>query len=107
MGRAPNRQNGGSIKERGEVAVDLLTDGLPRKMVFKDMDISMPIAGRMCVDSGDTFAVVHKGGGTLKNIVSGKEVRLYARQGVYFFKSTILPPGSIAVDPSSPFARQG
>ena len=48
-----------------------------------------------------------EGGGTLKNIVSGKEVRLYARQGVYFFKSTILPPGSIDVDPSSPFARQG
>ena len=107
-GKGAESANGGSIKERGEVAVDLLTDGLPCKMVFKDMDVSMPIAsGRMCVDSGDTFAVIHKGGGTLKNIVSGKEIRLYARQGVYFFKSTILPPGSIATDPSSPFARQG
>ena len=107
-GKGAESASGGSIAERGEVAVDLLTDGLPCRMVFKDMDVSMPIAsGRSCVSSGDTFAIVHKGGGTLKNIVSGKEVRLYARQGVYFFKSTILPPGSFTGDSSSPFARQG
>ena len=107
-GRGAESASGGSIPERGEVTVDMLVDGNPCQMTFKDMEVSMPISsGRACVGGGDTFAVIHKNGGSLKNITSGKEIKLYARQGVYFFKATILTPGTLEPDLSSPFARRG
>ena len=107
-GKGAESASGSSIKERGEVLVDMLVDGSPCQIAFKDMDVSMPISsGRACVGGGDTFAIIHRNGGCLKNIATGKEVRLYARQGVYFFKASILPPQSLAPDESSPFVRRG
>ena len=107
-GKGAESASGGSIKERGEVRVDMAVDGSPCQMVFKDMDVSMPISsGRACVGGGDTFAIIHRNGGSLKNIATGKEIRLYARQGVYFFKASILPPHSLEKDTSSPFAGRG
>ena len=72
------------------------------------MDVSMLIAsGRACVASGDTIAVIYLGGGVIKSLSTGKEIQLYARQGVYFFKGSILPPGSVEVNDASPFIRRG
>ena len=112
---------GGSIKERGEVSIDLLIGGEYHRMPVRDMDVSMPIAsGRSCVESGDNYALLHRHGGIIKNVVSGKEIKLYGRQGVFFFKARVLPPGSIddsvqlpfmtslnGRSPSSPFVRLG
>ena len=107
-GRGAESANGGSILERGEVTVDMMVDGHACQMTFKDMDVSMPItSGRACVGGGDTFAIIHQNGGSLKNITTGKEIKLYARQGVYFFRAAILAPHSLAPDTTSPFARQG
>ena len=99
---------GGSIRERGEVTIDLLVDGIYHQLPVRDMDVSMPISsGRSCVSSSDNYAVIHKNGGTLKNITTGKEIALYGRQGVFFFKAKVLPPGSIDPDTELPFARRG
>ena len=107
-GRGAESASGGSIPERGEVLVDMMIDGHACQMTFKDMDVSMPISsGRACVGGGDTFAIIHQNGGSLKNITTGKEIKLYARQGVYFFRAAILSPDSLAPDMTSPFARQG
>ena len=107
-GRGAESANGGSILERGEVTVDMMVDGHACQMTFKDMDVSMPItSGRACVGGGDTFAIIHQNGGSLKNITTGKEIKLYARQGVHFFRAAILAPDSLAPDMTSPFARQG
>ena len=107
-GKGAESANGGSILERGEVQVDMLIDDIPCKLKFRDMDVSMTISsGRECVASEDTFAVIRRNGGVLKNIATGKQIQLFARQGVYFFKGFILPPNSIPDDPSSPFVRRG
>ena len=107
-GKGAESANGGSITERGEVEVDMIADQLPCRMAFRDMDVSMPIAsGRACVASDDTLAIIHRASGMLKNVVTGKEVRLYARQGVYFFKGTFLNPGAINEQLSPLFVRQG
>ena len=107
-GRGAESASGGSIPEKGEVLVDMMIDGHACQMTFKDMDVSMPItSGRACVGGGDTFAIIHQNGGSLKNITTGKEIKLYARQGVYFFRAAILAPDSLAPDLTSPFARQG
>ena len=95
---------GGSIKERGEVSIDLLIGGEYHRMPVRDMDVSMPIAsGRSCVESGDNYALLHRHGGIIKNMVSGKEIKLYGRQGVFFFKARVLPPGSIDDSVQLPF----
>lgn len=73
-------------------------------MPVRDMDVSMPIAsGRSCVESGDNYALLHRHGGIIKNMVSGKEIKLYGRQGVFFFKARVLPPGSIDDSVQLPF----
>ena len=107
-GQGAETAGGGSIQERGEVDVDLLIDDTYHKLSVRDMDVSMPIAsGRACVASGDTIAVIYLGGGVIKSLSTGKEIQLYARQGVYFFKGSILPPGSVEVNDASPFIRRG
>ena len=98
-GQCAETAGGGSIQERGEVTVDILIDGVYYQMPVRDMDVSMPISsGRSCVAAGDNYSVIHEHGGTIKNVVTGKEIQLDARQGVYFFKATVLPPGSVTVD---------
>ena len=107
-GQGAETAGGGSIQERGEVDVYLLIDDTYHKLPVRDMDVSMPIAsGRSCVASGDSLAVIHQGGGVIKSFFTGKEIQLYARQGVYFFKGSILPPGSAEVNDASPFIRRG
>lgn len=99
---------GGSVRERGEVTIDMLIDGTYHQLPVRDMDVSMPISsGRSCVSSNDNYAVIHKNSGTLKNITTGKEIALYGRQGVFFFKAKILPPGTIKPDIETPFVRRG
>ena len=99
---------GGSIPERGQVTVDLKINDSFHQLAVRDMDVSMPIAsGRACVASADSLALIHHTGGLIKSLSTGKEIRLYARKGVYFFKGSILPPGTLEPDPSSPFTRRG
>ena len=72
-GKCAESANGGAIKERGEVVVDLMVDGNPCQVNFRDMDVSMAIcSGKALVAGGDTYAIIHRNGGTLKNIVTGR-----------------------------------
>ena len=106
-GQGAETAGGGSITERGEVTVDLLIEGMHFQLPVRDMDVSMPISsGRTCVKNGN-YAIIHEHGGTIKNMATGKEIQLHARQGVYFFKAKMLPPGSVKMDTELPFARQG
>ena len=106
-GQGAETAGGGSIQERGEVTVDLQIDGTFHKLSVKDMDVSMPIAsGRSCVASGESLAIIHREGGVIKSVSTGKEIQLYARQGVYFFKGSILPPNTLEANNESPFLRR-
>ena len=97
---------GGAIRKRGEVRVDCSIVGEIFQIPFRDMDVTMPLAAmRRVVRSGRNRMVIEGGGGYIKNIASGKKIRLYERQGVYFFKAKILPPGSINPN-DSPFTRR-
>ena len=98
----------GVIKERGEVVVDLNIDGVYYKLPVRGMDVSMPISsGRSCLSSGDNVAVIHKDGGMIRNSTTGKEIKLHGRQGVFFFKASILPPGTVELNDDLPFTRRG
>jgi hypothetical protein len=67
----------------------------------------MPIAsGRSCVASGESLAIIRREGGVIKSVSTGKEIQLYARQGVYFFKGSILPPNTLEANNASPFLRR-
>ena len=99
---------GGSIKERGQVVVDMMVNGEYYQLPVRDMDVSMPLASGMnCLSSGNNFVVINQRGGTIKNTPTGKEIPLYGRQGVYLFKATKLPPGTVEPNSELPFAKQG
>ena len=86
----------------------MMIDGEYYQPPVRDMDVSMPISsGRACVTNGNNYILIHQNGGTIKNVPTGKEIQLYGRQGVFFFKATILPPGSVEPDTDLPFARRG
>ena len=107
-GHGAETAGGGCLIERGEVTLDMVVDGANYQLPARDMDVSMPIAsGKSCVGAGDDFAVIHQNGGTIRNRVTGKEIQLYGRHGVFFFKATILPPGSVRPNTDLPFARRG
>jgi hypothetical protein len=86
----------------------MLIDEIYCRMPFKDMDVSMPISsGRACMASGAHLRGHPQAWRFSQEHHNCKEIRLYARHGVYFYKGYVLPPGSVEVDPSSPFARRG
>ena len=106
-GRGAETAGGGSIVERGEVTLDLKIDGSFYRLPVRDMDVSMPIAsGRSCLATGENYAIIHPNGGVIKNMATGKEIQLYGKNGVFYFKADILPPGSITGDMPLPFTRQ-
>ena len=54
-------------------------------VVFKDMNVTMPIASMIqAVKNGNTLTI-SEDGGTATNRKTGKVVRLHERQGVHFF----------------------
>ena len=109
---SPSVGNGGAecasgnvVKCRGRVRVHGSMDGQATSILFRDMDIKMPIASmKKRVQGEDGFDVfITTDGGIMRHRTSGKLVRLYDRGGVYFAKfKTKLP-----ADGGSPFGRQG
>ena len=76
----------GQIEPAGHI------DGELHTMMFNDMDVTMPIASMSeSVHRGNELRI-KKGGGTVTNMKSGKVVILHEREGVYFFKMSLLPP---------------
>ena len=83
---------GGKVKFDGQIELTGHIDGELHTMVFNDMDVTMPIASMSeSVHRGNELRI-KKGGGTVTNMKSGKVVILHEREGVYFFKMSLLPP---------------
>ena len=83
---------GGKVRFDGQIELTGHIDGDLHTMTFNDMDVTMPIASMSeSVHHGNELHI-KKGGGTITNVKSGKVVNLHEREGVYFFKMSLLPP---------------
>ena len=98
----PNRDRGAGaetacgarVQIDGEISLTGHIDDNLHTIIFKDMNVTMPIASMIqAVKKGNTLTI-SEDGGTITNRATGKVVRLHERQGVYFFKMKLLPTQS-------------
>ena len=96
--------SGNVVRCRGRVRVEGTMDGQRTAIVFRDMDIKMPIASlkrRIHGDEGfDVFITAD--GGLMRHRKSGNLVRLYDRGGGYFAKFQTQRPSNCSL-----FCRHG
>ena len=85
---------GARVQIDGEISLTGHIDDNLHTIVFKDMNVTMPIASMIqAVKKGNTLTI-SEDGGAITNRATGKVVRLHERQGVYFFKMKLLPAQS-------------
>ena len=101
--------SGSVVKCRGKANVRGSLDGQSTSIVFRDMDIRMPIASmRKRVHGAGGFDVfLTNGGAMMRHRTSGKLVKLYDRGGVYFAKFKTHLPDLTPHEPEQPFQRLG
>ena len=85
---------GARVQIDGEIPLTGHIDDNLHTIVFKDMNVTTPIASMIqAVKKGYTLTI-SEDGGTITNRNTGKLVRLHERQGVYFLKMKLLPAHS-------------
>ena len=67
-------------------------DDEDHEITFSDMDVTMPIASmRKAVRKGSDL-IITSDGGRITNKQTGTSIRLYERQGAWFFKMKLYSP---------------
>ena len=98
---------GGFIQERGEVTLVGRIDDEDHEITFSDMDVTMPIASmRKAVKKGSDL-IITSDGGRITNKQTGTSIRLYERQGAWFFKMKLYSPEETERRLGKDFQRRG
>ena len=83
---------GQRLYNKGRCVVKATVDGQPLDVAFKDMETEVPILSvRKMVQKGNDVRF-RQLGGTIKNHSTGKILKFYEHQGVYFIKLKISDP---------------
>jgi hypothetical protein len=101
---------GQKLYNKGRCVVKATVDGQSLDVAFKDMETELPILSirKMCRKGNDVK--FREFGGTIKNHSTGKILKFYVYQGVYFIKLKICDPnllGDAAAPPPPPFGGLG
>ena len=99
---------GQELLNKGRCVVHGKAQGTSLNMAFKDMETEVPIISvRKMVKKGNDVQF-GAGGGTITNRSTGRRLRLYEHDGVYFLKINVTDP-SLLVDTghAQDFPRQG
>lgn len=92
QGRGAECANGGRVKIGGDITLKGHIDNDLHTIPFKDMEISMPIASMPQTVANGNDLLISIDGASITNRETGRKVKLHERQGVYFFKMSLLPP---------------
>ena len=90
---------------KGRVEIDSIVDGKPFPINFKAMEVELPILGvrKMVKNQNDVHVVLE--GGWIQQRDSGRVIKFYEHEDVYFMKFKIAGPHG---EPSQlGFARPG
>ena len=98
---------GGVIQKLGTVHTDSIIDGASVGITWDHMKVSTPILSvrKLVRDGNDVFINQH--GGTIKNLKTGKVMKVHNFQGIYYVRMKITSGKSAAVKPSQGFHRPG
>jgi hypothetical protein len=99
---------GKRLVNKGRCVIKGSVQGMDLNMAFKDMETEVPILSvRKMVKKGNDVKF-QKGGGTITNRATGRVLRFYEYDGVYFLKIEVNDPIACP-DPADnqDFPRQG
>ena len=83
---------GMELKNKGRCAVHGTVDDLPFSVAFKDMEVELPILSvRKMVRRNNDVRFSGKGG-TIRNKNTGRVLKFYEHEGVYFLKLKVNGP---------------
>ena len=96
---------GKTLYNRGKCIVKGTVDGDEFCVPFKDMDVELPILSVRKIVKRRNSVRFNQRGGTIKCLDTGRILKFYEHEGVYFIKLKVTDP---AIDPQQlGFARPG
>ena len=103
---------GKKLVNKGRCVVHATAQGEEFQVAFKDMETELPILSvRKIVKRDGNDVRFRKGGGQIRNSLSGKVVNFYEHEGVYFIKLKIKNPNdldeNLGMNAMLDFHRQG
>ena len=77
---------GKQLVNKGRVQIKATAQGADFSVAFKDMETELPILSVRKIVKKNNDVRFRQDGGTIRNRTSGREVRFYQHEGVYFLK---------------------
>ena len=85
---------GKKLFNRGRCDVNGTADGEEFPVAFKDMQVEMPILSMRKIVKKSNRVCFENGGGHIRNKQTGRRIRFYEFEGVYFLKLKMHSPSS-------------
>ena len=109
QGDSATTASGGKLVNKCRCIVGATAQGSDFNIAFKDMETELPIWSVRNMVKNQNVVTFEDDGGTIRNKNSGRVMRFYEHEGVYFIKLKVKNPEDLdAVAPNSQgFQRQG
>ena len=106
-GSSAETAGGGIIQKLGTVQTTSEIDGTQVGITWDHMKVSTPILSvrKLVRDGNDVY--INQKGGTIKNMATGKTMRIHNFQGIYYVRMKITSGKSMALQPTPDFHRPG
>ena len=106
-GTSAETAGGGILKKLGVVKTKGLIDDAEVEITWDHMKVSTPILSvrKFVKDGNDVY--INKNGGYIVHLASGKRMRIYNFQGVYYLRMKITSGNSLAPPHKADFHRPG
>ena len=106
-GTSAETAGGGILKKLGVVKTRGLIDDAEVEITWDHMKVSTPILSvrKFVKDGNDVY--INKNGGYITHLASGKRMRIYNFQGVYYLRMKITSGNSLAPPHKADFHRPG
>jgi len=100
---------GKKLLNKGRCVVGATAQGLDFSVAFKDMETELPILSVRKMVKNENDVKFEEGGGFIRNRRSGRVLRFFEHEGVYFIKLKVKDPAFLEiVSPNTQgFHRQG
>ena len=106
-GTAAEAADGGILKKLGTVRTTGVIDGVDVEVVWDHRKVSTPILSvrKLVKDGNDVY--INKKGGFIKNMATGKVMKVYNFQGVYYLRMKVTSGKQSGPSNKSDFHRPG
>ena len=89
---------GKQLRNKGRVVIPAKVAGKAFPVAFKDMEVEMPILSVRKMVKRRNVVRFADGGGTIRNSQTGRTIRFYEHEGVYFLKLKVDDVTDMVID---------